>query len=121
MLRLLTPFIVAALLVGPAQAETDWNRYTGFAATRCEDAGTIADILESLKGLSFDNGGGRTFANATQVAITSSTTVRATASTLDCRIRIEASESGRANVYNARHIVRLYPDGRWTTQFKPNY
>ncbi|WP_332688816.1 hypothetical protein [Devosia sp.] len=121
MLRFFVPFVAAALLIVPANAETDWSRYSSFASTRCEDAGTIADILEALKGLSFNDGGGKTFANANHVEITRSTTLRATAGILDCRIRIEAFEGGRTNIYNARHVVRIYPDGRWTTQFHPHY
>jgi hypothetical protein len=111
----------------PASAETHWSAYGSFANTRCEDAGTIADILEALNGLSFNEGGRRTFAEASHVEITRSTTLRATANFLDCRIRVEAFEAfeafegGATNVCNARDVFRIYLDRRWTTQFHPHY
>lgn len=44
MLRLIVPFVAAALLVTSATAETDWTKYGSFATTPCEDAATIADL-----------------------------------------------------------------------------
>jgi len=121
MLRFAVPFAALLLTLAPASAETDWSKYGSFVSTRCEDRATIADLLEALKGLTFNDGGGKTFANASKVEITSSVTLRATDRLLDCRLRIEALEGNRSNTYNARYVIRIYPDGRWNTQFHPNY
>ena len=121
MLRFFVSIVVFNLMIASAMAETDWTSYGSFASTRCEDAKTIADIKESIKGLSFNDGSGATFANAGNVTIVSSTTVRAASDTLVCKLRMQTREDGQTQIYSARHTVKLYPDGRWTTQYQPNY
>lgn len=122
MLRLFAPIIVAAALFAtPAAAETDWAAYGSFKSTRCEDAKTIADIRESIKGLTFNDGGGRAFAMASSVKVLQSRTVKATANTLVCLMKFRTIEAGATYVYSARHTVWIEPDGQWRTLFQPNY
>jgi hypothetical protein len=121
MRRAFLSITLAALLALPATAETDWAKYTSFASTRCEDAATIADILESLKGLTFNDSGRPTFGNASNVKVIQSRTVRATSDTLVCQLRMQTFEGGVTQNYNSRHTVKLFSGGRWTTHFNPNY
>lgn len=122
MLRFIGAFAVAGLfLLSPAVAETDWSSYGSFKSTRCEDARTIADIKESLKGLEFNDGGGRAFRLASSVRIGKSRTIKATANMLVCQLSLRTVEAGQTQIYNARHTVWLEPGGKWRTLFQPNY
>ncbi len=122
MLRFIGAFAAAGLLLlSPVVAETDWSRYGSFKSTRCEDAKTIADIKESLKGLEFNEGGGRAFRLASSVKISKSRTLKATANMLVCQLSLRTVEAGETTIYNARHTVWLEPNGQWRTQFQPNY
>jgi hypothetical protein len=121
MLRLSGLIAVATLLLAaPALAETDWSKYGSFATTRCEDAGTIADIKESLKGLKFNDGGGATFGSASQVRIARSATVKATRNVLICKLTMRTVEGGKDFSYNARFTVTLNGN-QWRTLYQPNY
>ena len=110
-----------ALLATPAAAETDWARYKSFKGVRCEDKATIADIRESIKGLTFDDGGGATFGLASSIRITRSRTLSATDTVLVCLLSFRTIEAGDTLTYNARHTVWLEPGNNWRTQFMPNY
>lgn len=111
----------AALFAAPAQAETDWAKYKTFVGTRCEDKATLADIRESIKGLTFDDGGGSTFGTASSIRITRGKTVEATKGKLVCLVSFRTIEGGDTYVYTARHTVWVNPDGSWRTKFLPNY
>ena len=113
--------ITTTLLLTPALAETGWSTYATFSKTRCEDPKTIADIKESTEGLEFNDGGGRAFALASNVKITKSRTIKATATMLVCQLTMRSIEAGEPNLYNARHTVWLEPKGQWRTLFQPNY
>ena len=121
MLRFVAALAVTTALLSPAYAETDWTSYGSFSNTRCEDPKTIADIRESTKGLQFNDGGGRAFALASNVKITKSRTIKATATMLVCQLTMRTIEAGAPNLYNARHTVWLEPNGQWRTLFQPNY
>ena len=121
MLRFLGALAVAALLLTPAHAETDWAKYGSFKSTRCEDPKTIADMKESMKGLEFNDGGGRAFRMASSVKVTRSRTIKATANMLVCQLAMRTVEAGETHMYNARHTVWLEPSGQWRTLFQPNY
>ena len=121
MLRFVVSIAITTLLALPATAETDWAKYGSFASTRCEDEQTIADILESLEGLTFNDSGRPTFGNASNVKVIQSRTVRATSDTLICQLRMQTFEGGVTQNYNSRHTVKLFSGGRWTTHFNPNY
>ena len=122
MLRL-TGLVAATtlLLLSPAFAETDWGTYKSFAKTRCEDPATIADIKESLKDLSFNEGGGATFATASSVKITKSKTIKATANILVCQLTMSTIEAGTPYSYRSRFTITTKPDGSWRTLYQPNF
>lgn len=103
-----------------AQAETDWGAYKTFVGTKCESKKTIADIRDSIKGLTFDDGGGSTFGTASRIDILASKTIRATAGQLVCQLTFRTIEGGDTYKYSARHTVWIKPDGSWRTQFLPN-
>lgn len=110
-----------ALLLSPAFAETDWGAYKSFAATRCEDPATIADIKESLKALRFNDGGAPTFGTASSVKIARAKTIKATASTLVCQLTMRTIEAGTPYSYRTRFTVTTKPDGSWRTLYQPNF
>ena len=113
--------LLTAALTTPAAAETDWAKYKSFKGVRCEDKATIADIRESIKGLTFDDGGGATFGLASSIRITRSRTLSATDKVLVCLLGFRTVEAGDTLTYNARHTVWLEPGNNWRTQFMPNY
>ena len=111
-----------ALLAAPAlSAEPGWSTYGSFAKTRCEDKATLADIRTSLDGLTFNEGGGATFATASKIAIARSKTLKATASQLVCQLTMRTIEAGDTYSYRVRFTVTLKPDGTWRTLYQPNY
>lgn len=111
--------VAAALLAGPAAAETDWSVYGDFSSTRCEDSKTIADMTESAKGLKYADGR-PVFSYVGGLKVISSKTVRATRDTLACLVRISVVHDGSRHTYTGRHTVKLFSSGRWTTSFKAN-
>ena len=120
MLRLFAPIIVAAaLLATPAAAATDWGAYGNLSNVKCEDARTIAAIMESAKGLKFANGR-RVFNEVSNVKIITSRTVRATRNELVCQLKVRLVDGGAFRTITGRHTVHVYDDGRWRTKFQPN-
>ncbi len=101
-------------------AEVDWTRYGSFKSTRCDDPKTIADILESAKGLRFDNGGGRTLRGTNGIKITRAETIRATADKLVCQLRFSLVYRGTRQTMSGRYTIQIYSDGRWRTTFDPS-
>ena len=122
LLALLAALPALALCAAPAIAaqQFDWSTYKSFANTRCEAPKTIADMKQSAKGLRY-NDGSYVFPAASLLKVLGVKTIRATANTLACRVKVSVEYAGSARTITGTYTVHIFPNGDWNTNLDQAY
>lgn len=105
---------IAMLLVTPAQAEINIQRYVDLSQVNCEDAQTIADMEEIWGSLRTSNGGAMSSDRAT---VLSSKLRNKGANKLSCSVTVRTSRGTDRGLF----VLTVFPDNDWEVKFIPNY
>lgn len=114
MKRLFAIFAATLLLASPALARTDWAKYKTFTNTRCENSKTVADMIETAKEFPI-------FHDLSRLKVLESKTVRATANTLACRVRLTVVYRGGNMFARGLYTIHIFPNGQWNANFDQTY
>jgi hypothetical protein len=106
----LTALLFLSLFATNAKADTDWAKYKTFVNTRCEDPKTISAMVEGAKSFPI-------FRDLQGLSLVSSRTVRATSSSLACRVQLSVVYHGTGIIRSGTFVVHIFPNGAWNAHF----
>ena len=120
MKRLAIIALAACFMAAPAAAETDWTKYATFVGVKCNAPKTVADIIEALKGHTYDDTGSAFMSYNSGVEILSAATLKTTRDQLICRIKLRSAFNGSFDTRTGTFTVLTYKNKtQWTTRFVP--
>jgi hypothetical protein len=117
---LFAAFLALSVLI-PAAASAAQS--SSLAGVRCEDPPVLEYIRDSMKGMTFSVSGNTRPVSSLfdNYKVTSAKTVRATADTLVCSLRVQFTYSGQPHSQRGRYTLKNLPDGTARVSFDPNY
>lgn len=105
---------IAMLLVTPAQAEINIQRYVDLSGVNCEDSQTIADMEEIWLSMRASGGTAKTTDRAT---VLSSKLRNKGANKLSCSVTVRTSRGIDRGLF----VLTVFSVGRWEVKFIPGY
>lgn len=105
---------IVMLLVTPAQAEIDIQRYVDLSRVNCDDSQTIADMEEIW--VSMRTSSGATMSNDRATVLTSKLRNKS-ANKLSCSVTVRTSRGIDRGLF----VLTVFPDNDWEVKFIPNY
>lgn len=110
-------FVALALSASPAFAS--WAGHDTFKGVKCDDADVVKAMLAGAPHMKFANGG-RAMAGMNGLKITSAKTVKATADTLICQLRLSYVYRGSRQTQSGRLTIQLFSGDRFHAEFNPS-
>lgn len=105
---------IVMLLVTPAQAEINIQRYVDLSRVNCDDSQTIADMEEIWGSLRTSYGGMMTNDRAT---VLSSKLRNKGANKLSCSVTVRTNRGVDRGLF----VLTVFSGGDWEVKFIPNY
>ena len=105
---------ITMLLVTPAQAEINIQRYVDLSQVNCEDAQTIADMEEIWGSMRSSNSGAL---NNDRATVLSSKSRSKSANKLSCSVTVRTSRGTDRGLF----VLTVFSAGNWEVKFIPNY